>query len=524
MGDNFASLMDEACEAVSSNFITVIREASVGSISFGGGATATTTCVDGVADGLMVNAPMTNSSMTGWIITDAATGEILGLPAAPPFNLDGAGPGTCLIYFVGHEADFMGAALGNNISGLTGTFELSNPLTVYREEADGGIVSLLDGSTSYTGTAGDIVFQVQHTNSAPNLPYYYIITDEFDNILEVHPTSAGNILDLSVAPPGICHIWGYSFSNATMPVMGQNVNTLTDEACESISDNFITVNRLAGGGATCLITETPQVICGPNGFFTLWIDWNSANPNPDLLIVDNITNTVVTQTSQSSGTISLGTFAETTGYSYTITDLSLNNCSVTRTVNVVSCTTTPIELVSFTGEVLDNVNEISWITGSERDNDYFTIERSSNGVDFEDIADVASRGDANHIQAYSFEDEEPINEAFYRLSETDVDGKRKVASTVIYLKRNEINFSVVSVAPNPVANTLQLRLESSVDDDLEVQIFNVVGQLVYQESSFVPLGIKTFSIDMSNFSAGSYFLNLVTTQQGAQRIVVQKQN
>ena len=61
------------------------------------------------------------------------------------------------------------------------TFRMISSL-VYREVPDGGTVTLLDGSTSYANCAGDIVFDVTHTTTAPNLSYWYIITDDNDNI------------------------------------------------------------------------------------------------------------------------------------------------------------------------------------------------------------------------------------------------------------------------------------------------------------------------------------------------------
>ena len=67
---------------------------------------------------------------------------------------------------------------------------------------DGGTVTLLDGSTSYANCAGDIVFDVTHTTTAPNLSYWYIITDDNDNILAYQNSADGNTLDLSIAPPG----------------------------------------------------------------------------------------------------------------------------------------------------------------------------------------------------------------------------------------------------------------------------------------------------------------------------------
>ena len=250
VGDNISTLTDDSCEDISDNFIRVIREADdcdvfVNDINLPGGATSTSICVDGVGDPLDVETNGgTADASRGWIITDDV-GNILALPAAPPFDLDGAGVGVCQIWYIRYEDNdaFGGNMVGNNLTDLAGCFALSNPITVIREAPDGGMVSLTNGETTYTGTAGDIVVQVQHTTAAPNLSYWYIITDDNDNILAFMNSANGNSLDLSGAPPGECHIWGWSYRGLADPVVGDNISTLTDDSCEDISDNFIRVIR-----------------------------------------------------------------------------------------------------------------------------------------------------------------------------------------------------------------------------------------------------------------------------------------
>ena len=101
---------------------------------------------------------------------------------------------------------------------MEGCFDLSNGITVIREIPDGGMVSLLDGSTTYSNCAGNIVFDVMHTTASPNLSYWYIITDANDNILAYLNSADGNTLDLSAAPAGECHVWGWNYKGTADPV------------------------------------------------------------------------------------------------------------------------------------------------------------------------------------------------------------------------------------------------------------------------------------------------------------------
>jgi len=134
--------------------------------------------------------------------------------------------------------------------------------TVPNTTIDGGTVALANGSTIYTGCAGNIVIDVTNTTTATN--YAYIITDENDNILAFADASATSTLDLSGAPPGECHVWGWSHAaNAADPIPGTNINTLNDEACEEISSNFIRVFREDVRGGT--LTGGPFEFCVGDG-------------------------------------------------------------------------------------------------------------------------------------------------------------------------------------------------------------------------------------------------------------------
>ena len=143
-----------------------------------------------------------------------------------------------------------GLAVGQNVNNLEGCYDLSNRIEVIRQTPDGGQVTTQSGMTQYTGTAGNIFVPVTRTTTATALSYWYIITDDNDNILNfVNPANEPDpnniVLDLSGAPAGECHIWGWSYRGEGDPIPGDNISTLTDGACEAISSNFITVTRQA---------------------------------------------------------------------------------------------------------------------------------------------------------------------------------------------------------------------------------------------------------------------------------------
>ncbi|MCZ4407710.1 T9SS type A sorting domain-containing protein, partial [Cryomorphaceae bacterium 1068] len=102
----------------------------------------TTICVgDGIPDPIDVTLVGDQGQNTAWVITDAEL-NILDLPAGPPFDLEGAGTGVCLIWNLSWSGNLEGAQIGANAGDLSGDcFDLSNSIEVIREECPANATS-----------------------------------------------------------------------------------------------------------------------------------------------------------------------------------------------------------------------------------------------------------------------------------------------------------------------------------------------------------------------------------------------
>jgi len=87
----------------------------------------------------------------------------------------------------------------------------------------------------------------------------------------------------------------------------------------------------------------------------------------------------------------------------------------------------PIDLVDFYAkEETVNFNTITWITASERNNDYFTLYYSSDGVEWHEIELISGAGTSQEKTLYEVMHSPKINQLnYYKLSQTDYDGKTK---------------------------------------------------------------------------------------------------
>lgn len=88
----------------------------------------------------------------------------------------------------------------------------------------------------------------------------------------------------------------------------------------------------------------------------------------------------------------------------------------------------PVELTSFSARNLNDFNFIEWSTFTENNNDYFTIERSSDGINWESISEIDGSGNSTSLINYTHLDfyfkKNSLN--YYRLSQTDFDGNYKI--------------------------------------------------------------------------------------------------
>jgi hypothetical protein len=100
---------------------------------------------------------------------------------------------------------------------------------------------------------------------------------------------------------------------------------------------------------------------------------------------------------------------------------------------VISDGVLPVTLLSFNAEVRDDVVKLKWVTATEVNNDYFTIERASNIEQFEVVGDaIPGSGTSKEMKAYTAFDITPLyGRSYYRLKKTDYDGKFTYSEVVV---------------------------------------------------------------------------------------------
>lgn len=191
------------------------------------------------------------------------------------------------------------------------------------------------------------------------------------------------------------------------------------------------------------------------------------------------------------------------------------NDTIINFANIPSPITLPIELTTFKAYSKSSNVEVFWTTASESNNDFFSVERSLNGIDFEVIGEVIGAGNSNTTLNYSFTDEDPLKEvAYYRLKQTDFNLDYSYSKLVAV--KNEVSKEVIfKVYPNPVnqSESINLYISGENSGDIKISVYNAFGRMVFNQTLNNAANTEV-SLDFHNsIPKGTYFITLVSNNK-----------
>lgn len=176
----------------------------------------------------------------------------------------------------------------------------------------------------------------------------------------------------------------------------------------------------------------------------------------------------------------------------------------------------PVTLAGFAAKKSDDEKTvlIDWITISEVNNDYFTIQRSNDGKHFSELTRVDGSGNTTIMHRYSLVDENPLDgTSYYRLKQTDFNGRTEIFKTVaVTIKTIRNTNSTISVFPNPFSDSFIARFESVVEQEANISIFSVDGILVFSENIIVESGNNVYKYEnQDGLKEGTYLIMVNST-------------
>lgn len=170
-------------------------------------------------------------------------------------------------------------------------------------------------------------------------------------------------------------------------------------------------------------------------------------------------------------------------------------------------TAVPVVLSNFDVQNKNNQNLLSWSTAQESNSSHFSIERSSDGVNFAEIAKVNAAGNSGNARLYSYTDAAPLDGInYYRLNMVDLDHTSKYSE--IKSVKNTVTSFALSVYPNPVSSLMKISLTAEKAELSTITITNIAGQVVYNSQVKIEKGNNVIPVNVNTFASGNYVLKI----------------
>jgi len=213
-----------------------------------------------------------------------------------------------------------------------------------------------------------------------------------------------------------------------------------------------------------------------------------------------------------SGTLTYTIPAAVAGASYYIAMDGNAGSNCHYLVSGVNVTPLPIELGTFTAQLVESdAVKLNWNTFSERNNDFFTLEKSKDGYAFEFVAEINGAGNSSVERTYSFVDKNPYEGvSYYRLRQTDFNGSVTESSfTEVVLEKSDR--LKVEVYPNPSSSSKATLRVKNNESNVVLEITDASGKVVdVQELKTANLMTE---MEMSHhFDNGIYFVKATNTK------------
>jgi hypothetical protein len=172
----------------------------------------------------------------------------------------------------------------------------------------------------------------------------------------------------------------------------------------------------------------------------------------------------------------------------------------------------PVSWLSLTAKKSGKANLVEWVTASEKNNNYFTVERSTDALQFSPIGMLPALGNSSMQMNYSKTDETPPEGiSYYRIRQTDVNG-RSSYSKIVSLSRQGSDLELVNVFYNEEQGMLEVSLTCADQCVTNIELYDMRGTNVYVSSENAAMRNKIL-IPAFNLSKGVYLLKLSVGDQ-----------
>lgn len=308
---------------------------------------------------------------------------------------------------------------------------------------------------------------------------------DFNFAIDKVPTSASQ-----------SYIIGHPVLNSSLSLtaansMGALVGTDLEDGAKGTGD-AVKIISLSGMNGNQLYYDAANDGIDPGDLLTAGTTISSYNPN---LLIVKFTGNGSVNFSFNFGFLDNAGKQSPTGYSYTVSwSFGL-----------------PVTIVTFDATLNGSVVDLNWKTKTEINSDYFVIQKSTDGSNWNDLTTIDAAGNSIEDLNYSTIDPTPqLGYNYYRLKMVDLDNSFTYYHDIVAIQVANTP-DVFNLYPNPATSNIFFSTNMSSNDNGTIQIISTDGKVLLQQNQNLNAGTNSISINTTTLSAGLYFIRWTGT-------------
>jgi Secretion system C-terminal sorting domain len=165
----------------------------------------------------------------------------------------------------------------------------------------------------------------------------------------------------------------------------------------------------------------------------------------------------------------------------------------------------PVHFVSINAKCKEDKVLVAWKTAQEANIQRYSIERSEDGNTWTAIGELPPSGTGAAEKSYTYSDNAPLQNGYYRIAEYDLNGTMHYSSAI---RTSCAPSDVFSVFPNPVSNKLFIKITAAGNSTALIQLFDSKGRMVKQRAENIMRNANLLIVDMTGLAKGIYHLSV----------------
>ena len=169
----------------------------------------------------------------------------------------------------------------------------------------------------------------------------------------------------------------------------------------------------------------------------------------------------------------------------------------------------PVEMISLNTECISEGHYIEWVTASENNSDYFSLEYSRDGLNWLSVKEIDAAGFSNELITYTYMNPVTIDgDHYYRIIQNDIDGQSELFGP-IHLNCGQSSNQKINIYPNPNSNEFYISIfEIENKGKAIIEILDLHGNVCFTENIQIADGVNVYAMN-TDLSSGLYILRII---------------